>query len=54
MNTKELTDYFLDHRTDKAALEELRNRKGKQTITIPANTPPEAISQILKQSKEMN
>lgn len=49
MNTKDLTEYFLSHREDRAALSELRDRKGKHTITIPANTSSEAISQILKE-----
>lgn len=48
LSREELRKYFLENRHDKAALEELRSRKAKVTITIAPDAPQGTFEEVLK------
>ena len=50
MSLKELRQYVLANRQDKEAWTEFRSRPRPNAVTLPANTTPEEINQILREA----
>lgn len=48
MSDKELKQYLLENRHDKAAFKELRNRPSLQKIVIPPNASEEDLDRALQ------
>ena len=49
MPSKELKQYLLENRHDKAALRELKNRHSSQKIIIPSNVSEEDFDRALQE-----
>ena len=48
MSDRELKQYLLENRHDRAALRELKTRPSLQKIVIPSNTSEEDLNRALK------
>lgn len=48
MSDRELKQYLLENRHDRAALRELKTRQSSQKIVIPSNTSEEDLNRALK------